>query len=244
MSDDLSSDVEQFLAALRRALAAPPSPLEKELARSLRGVIHGYPELEAEARALGARGWTLPMWAHTGFVAEIASSVKAGETDAYFMDLYSADGGSRETELLESLATRPELAHWEPLLNECIIAYKQRLYRVTLPSLLLVLDGLIAAAGNRLNERSNAKTVASSLLQASMRPYVDWLAWLTIEAFVSRVFQSREFGGQRPESINRHWIMHGRDIPDWGQTDCLRLFQAIDTIGSVSSWSSSVRRAT
>ena len=33
----------------------------------------------------------------------------------------------------------------------------------------------------------------------------------------------------KPMVVNRHWILHGRGIPDGTQTDCLRLLQAIHT---------------
>jgi hypothetical protein len=64
---------------------------------------------------------------------------------------------------------------------------------------------------------------------------MDRFIWRSIETFFDQLFSYRAFEDPRPDHLNRHWILHGRDIPDWGRADCLRLLQGLETIISVIS---------
>jgi hypothetical protein len=48
------------------------------------------------------------------------------------------------------------------------------------------------------------------------------------------VFASAPFDACRPDVLNRHWILHGRDVASWRQVDSLRLFVAVDTCSRVT----------
>jgi hypothetical protein len=221
---------EQLLSNLKR-LAGPPSPTAIAFGRVIERILRGNPELEGAARELGARGWTLPMWSTTEFIADLVA-VPAEETDHFITQHYLADDGMLEKSLLGSVLSEDALSHWQPLLKECVAAYEAGLYRVVVPALLLVLEGVLALAGQHMTPKPDAKGVAAKRRKEADRPRVDWLGWLTIEAFVAGIFKSHPYTGERPPLINRNWILHGRDVPQWDRTDCLRLFQAIDTIAA------------
>ena len=58
--------------------------------------------------------------------------------------------------------------------------------------------------------------------------------WRITKSFVEHLYRFSKFGGPKPTGVNRHWILHGRDVVDWNRADSLRLFQAVDTLSSLS----------
>jgi hypothetical protein len=64
---------------------------------------------------------------------------------------------------------------------------------------------------------------------------VQRLGWASILGFLSSVFGYHSFATLAFDRLNRHWVLHGRDEPRWTRLDCLRLFQALDTL-SVVGW--------
>lgn len=56
--------------------------------------------------------------------------------------------------------------------------------------------------------------------------------WRSFYYFIKLLFETKPFNQDRPNFINRHWIMHGRDFTNCKQADCLRLFQALYTLVS------------
>jgi hypothetical protein len=226
--------VAALIAQVRAALADPfeePGPFAATVAR----IMHGYPELEDAARRLGEHGWTIPMWAPAQRVAQAVAQGSREAIDGYFLSMYLASDRAREARLLDDVLSAQELEWWRPLLAECVAAYRKGQYRIVVPSLLLILEGAMANAGNRFTKSADPSRIATEARKAADHPRVDWLIWLSIEAFLGRVFVSHSFAADRPQLLNRHWILHGRDVPEWDQTDCLRLFQALDTIGAVLS---------
>lgn len=187
-------------------------------------------EFEDDARELGKRGWTMPTWAPIDWVRCLAK-FPAEQLDAGMQREYSRRRNECEKELLARLIDSSALLHWRPLLSECINAYRKRQYRVVVPSLLTVVEGAVLSAKD-LRLWKDPKRVATE--QGDTRdPGTIRAAWFSVEAFLGEVFAKHDFSDPRRPLINRHWICHGRDVPEWGRIDCLRLFQALDTISTI-----------
>ena len=84
-----------------------------------------------------------------------------------------------------------------------------------------------------MKSKMDPKNVVAELLRNSNSQIVK-LALVSIDSFVKEVFRSISFKDKRPSIINRNWILHGRDIPEWKRVDCIRLFQAIDTFAIIT----------
>jgi hypothetical protein len=85
----------------------------------------------------------------------------AKDIDAAFVAHYSESSGRYFDELSESLTTSKFLAQWRPLLDECVQAYGQALYRVTVPCLLSVLEGAVVAPAERARSSTGATPTAT-----------------------------------------------------------------------------------
>lgn len=185
--------------------------------------------LEPDARAMGERGWTLPMQMNPW---ELPRYLRLGSTEALdtaYLAHYSEEGGARSKALFADLVQSADLAHWRPLLRQAIAVYRRRQYLVVVPALLLVLDGAIAALVGALRQRTTAHELAAKKRKEADGS-VERLIWLTLDGFLGHVFRAHDFAKDRPLLLNRHWVLHGRDDPAWGRADCLRLFQALHTL--------------
>jgi hypothetical protein len=59
--------------------------------------------------------------------------------------------------------------------------------------------------------------------------------WNSMNTFVSTLYQDSDFNADSlPSKLNRHWILHGKDLPySWRRADALRLFHALSTLCSL-----------
>jgi hypothetical protein len=190
----------------------------------LRHLFESSPESDLAGEALGKRGWTVPGWATQEQIRALAA-YSPQSLDAYFVRQY------RRQELLSDLtrgtASRPLMLKWLPLFRQATFLVNRRQHLAAVPALLLIFEGLIvtgAKAGKTNAPPRQILRELSSRQSGSLRA-----VWLSLAAFTNTVFGDHRFGGQRPQIMNRHWILHGRTAPRWNRADALRMLQAIDT---------------
>jgi hypothetical protein len=179
-------------------------------------------------RELGERGWTIPVEMIPAFTTHLVQSVSPEDTDAVFVEIYSANQGELFDSLAMIITGATDLERWKPLLEQAISAYKRGEYLIVVPALIAAYEGALAGVVDRPHDQ-RPRALASNELQ-EVETNLERLAWSSIDAFTSAVFQSATFAGDRPNLLNRHWVLHGRDVPSWTQADCLRLFQALHTL--------------
>jgi hypothetical protein len=190
-----------------------------------------FAQLEPSVQALGARGWTIPTFA-TPQQLVLVTALAHGDADHGFSVFYEANGGQQLQLLRQSLQASEPLAAWQPLLMEAFTAYAHGLFRVAVPALVTVLDAAVSLLGGRLTTRADVTRVAAETLRGANDGLARTIA-ASLHAFLLVVFRPHDFASAPPTLLNRHWVLHGRDTRAWTQADCLRLFQAIDTIGAL-----------
>lgn len=178
------------------------------------------------ARKLGGLGWTVPMWAEPKLVFDVLN-MEPQAIEELFLSAYRENDRAQFRTLCDGLANRAILAPWRLLLDDCRCDFVEGRFRVVVPGLLLILEGLLVAS--RPTAR-RAKPVSIALEHQRESEMLNAAVWASVVAFLSVVFKGHSFAGPRPPVINRHRVYHGRDAATWGEAECLRLFQAVDTI--------------
>lgn len=132
-----------------------------------------------------------------------------------------------KAELLASV----KLSKWSALLKLCFLSYERGECLIAVPSLLLILEGTLADLGNIAfeNSKERAKYFEQKISESEPES-VNQYRWRSMNSFITTLFGFQSFKGPRPDILNRHWILHGRDVPDWDESDCLRLLEAIRTV--------------
>ena len=193
----------------------------------------GYEIGEKQSVELANAGWTLPMWSTLAGVNDILKHTGIDKVDDYFVRYYETNQDGDFDRLRSDLLSHSSLKHWRPLVEQCLRAYDRSDYLVPIPALIAIIEGLVANAGGRFLRKADPKNVVQERLNSSSKKSFTRLIWLSTDAFIHRLFESHSFDAGRPVSLNRHWILHGRDVPDWTHADCLRLLQALHTVSCV-----------
>lgn len=179
------------------------------------------------AQKLGDLGWTVPMWAEPKLVLEVLD-MEPQAIEELFVNTYREGGRAPFRELCDGMVDRTILAPWHLLLDDCRCAFVEGRYRVVVPGLLLILEGLLVASLPAAGRKGKPLPIALAHQRASEALHA--AVWTSVVAFVRAVFKRHSFAAPRPALINRHWVLHGRDAATWGEAECIRLFQAVDTI--------------
>ena len=118
----------------------------------------------------------------------------------------------------------------EAAVRQSASAYRRGHFAVTIPALLTILEGLLMSSeGKRIDLRKVVRERIRLLQERNPDRFRVRLLRITQE-FIEQLYARSDFDGPRPAGLNRHWIMHGRDVVDWDRADSLRLFQAVDAI--------------
>lgn len=186
--------------------------------------------LEPDATWLGSEGWTIPLWADPRIVNRLRQA--PGNLDAAFIRYYTVQNAANLRELWGNLTASSGMRRWRPLLAEAVASYEDKRYAIVVPALLLVVEGAVAKAAGDLRRKASPGVAASrkrEQLPAGMRRVI----WTSVLAFVRPLFGHAPFGEARPIRINRHWILHGRNVTAWARRrECIRLFHALGTIAA------------
>ncbi|MDO9556128.1 MAG: hypothetical protein Q7J82_00890 [Coriobacteriia bacterium] len=189
-----------------------------------------FKQWEQTGLSLAKQGWSIPMSLEPrdvyGLLEKCATSE---EVDAAFVRLYEADSRAVFESTASSLLACDPAVAWRPLLEQTFSAYRHDHYLVAIPALLVACEGVLATdAGNKVNmKRIVTKRVLE--VEAKLPESLTALECRVAQAFVEELYRDAPFTETRPEVLNRHWILHGRDASDWTQADCLRLIQALWT---------------
>lgn len=188
--------------------------------------------LESHAEWLANCGWTIPMWADPQILTKLRTST--GSIDAAFVAHYTKNRSAKLQAIWMDLLASAGLRHWRPLLEESIASYRDRRYAVAVPALLLILEGAVAHGAADLRRPVSSPKKSANRKRQDTPAGMRRLIWSSINAFIRAVFDKAPFDQPRPAMLNRHWILHGRELRQWARRrECIRLFHALHTISVV-----------
>ena len=235
------SEVEQLQKALEpsKSVMGPGSEMAmiserqaavwNEINRAFADGIRSAEKVLEKAEVLGKFGWALPMHASPReLVWLVERSIDLESANQVFREYYTACGASRYRCLMTELVGDEALEKWRGYLQEIGQAYDQGLYRVCVPALFATLDGIAYYNWTTKFYKSHGRQQFFKSKMNGLDSF-DACIWQSVAAFVKIVFKEATPTNSEPMIVNRHWILHGRGIPDGTQTDCLRLLQAIHT---------------
>lgn len=232
-----AAQMRQVLADVAQmvAIGGKYESVMKGLNEAIKGALSHLRETLARAEILGTLGWTVPLHATPGeYEALVSGITDVASADAAFTDYYTAEGGIRFRDLKEKLLACDDLDQWKPVLQEAILNLEEGRYRSCIALMLPLVEGVTAVKFSTpqfQKKRERDKFFAAKLEGAEAGSLEGYL-WRSYKGFTEMLFQSVDFDGpsRKPVLLNRHYLLHGRGIPDANLGDCLRLFQAVDTI--------------
>jgi len=195
-----------------------------------------YDKLYLAATKMGERGWTIPFELTLRNIYELGDTeLSEHDIDDAFFKFYVDNNKEEFSILVNHIATSNLCSSWRELFKQCVKAYNDEQYLIVIPSLLTILEGLLATLLSNKGKTKMADICISELgnYETDEGKFVNRMAWLSITSFIQNLYAGYPFSGDEPSRINRHWILHGRSVVNWTSIDCLRLFNAISSVISV-----------
>jgi len=150
------------------------------------------------------------------------------ELDAAFERHYTERDAVAFDEMATDLVSSEGLAPWQPMLSECVSAYRRNEFNVPVPALFTILEGaaiLVAGTPAKKEPVGPMKAAADDAQHA-----IELLIRVSILEFLAALFASSDFSKGEPTRPNRHWVLHGRSRRLFTRLDCVRLFHALHTL--------------
>ena len=206
--------------------------IAKELAQMGPAMIAGAVLLRLDK--LAQHGWIIPMHMSLPELQQLVlqDSPTNQWVDDWFVEYYRQNG--RSDNLIKGLISSGRLAFWTPLIEQCGRAFESKDYGICVPSLWLVLDGVIAKLWHTKlrNKKERHKFFQRKIHESNPKSALGHM-WNSVQVFIDQAFQDNVRPGRK---YKRNLEMHGLSDPTtWGEAHCLRLLQSISTVVSLQS---------
>lgn len=125
--------------------------------------------------------------------------------------------------------------YWKPLVEQTFREYERGDFAICVPAMLCVLEGSITATWSvPFQNQKNRRRFFSRKIAAERKGSVIYYLWKSVAAFIDTIFETGVSDSHVHPVLKRNLILHGKSDPaKWDQADCLRLFQAIDSLLSL-----------
>jgi hypothetical protein len=217
VSEPILRQVNDGLAAVRAAV----QKWSEEMAAALKGVDFEAIQREAHKAStkLAEAGWTLPMSFSPRSLKELVEEAQPERIDEFFEHFYTRDQFRELRRLRAELRSRSAMARWFPLLEECFDSFEAGRHLVTIPSLLSVIEGTFAKAGNSWKEsKIRIREICDSKAQ-ERADTVSGMMWNSLGIFAERIFpMQRSAGTVRNQLIATGFSMGGTRLIGQGRT--------------------------
>lgn len=188
-------------------------------------------ELDVVVNKLSSEGWTLPAELNIYAVKTIANTNKLDDINTFFHWFYTTENYQKIKDMVAAIKNSPIKEGLKTLLDQCWQAYQSKLYAVCATSLLSVIEGILSEFSDdkqdiRMMKVCQKKVDTFPATGSTIQKHV----WISYNNFIRNLYQKSDFSADEPESINRHWLLHGRSDFEIDELDCIRLFNAVRSL--------------
>lgn len=196
------------------------------------GLITIRDEYKTIIESAGNNGWSIPMSIKLSMLEPLRGKENNVEVfDTFFVEYYS----DKNFKLLVKHVNNSRISEVQKgLFNDCVDAYEDGKYLLCINGLMPILEGILSQFGGDPTDVRMMKICKYNMDKTeNENKLINHLVWVSSYSFVSNLYKKSDFTSDEPTILNRHWILHGRTNTVWKAEDCLRLFNAIYTIGSL-----------
>ena len=218
--------------------------LNKEQLEQLQVAMEKHIEEEAKKRVseldktldtvvtkLVAEGWTLPTELPISAVNALGNTNELDDVNSFMEQFYSYDNYRNMKAMIKGIKESKIKEGLIKLVTECWSAFNTKMYAICATSLLSVIEGILSEfSDNKQDTRmmkvcqkhiDNFPSDGSTILKH---------VWISYNQFIRNLYQKSDFTADEPETINRHWLLHGRSDFEMEEIECMKLFNAIHSL--------------
>lgn len=221
-------------SSLRKQLSSIENYISKKIGESDTNAEISLSEaLKSSFQVVVDAGYTPdPSW-NVAYLLKLESLVKNNEDERFFVNICENDDFRRLRDQRDRFMRSPFIEHIAPLANECFESLFQGVFKLPIPALLSMIEGVLFSQGSGIGTTNTwlirqMNEMKGSWEDSSMRG----LFWTGIQLRVERTWCEAKFDAPRPRIINRHFSQHGRD--DTSKWRALDAYQLVDLLVMVS----------
>ncbi|MFD4927695.1 hypothetical protein ACFWMS_02050 [Peribacillus butanolivorans] len=193
-----------------------------------------YELYEYISKKIGLSGWTVPFsitFADMDLFEK--DSLTRRDIDAIFYKYYSEDEIFES--MIDAILSNKNIERWHEAIEQCVYAHKNKMFILSISTLIPILEGILSTFENNKTNIKMMK-VCKEMLETTDNKSIKKIMWISCYHFISTLYQKSDFSGTEPETVNRHWILHGRTAFNNSEIDSIRIFNAIETVSKIMKY--------
>lgn len=187
--------------------------------------------LDAVVDKLSSDGWTLPAELGIYAVNVIGQTDKIEDINSFLCDYFTREDYLVTRKMIDSILHSSIRESLKKLVQQCWDAFQNKLYAVCATSLLSVIEGVLSEFGD---DKRDVRMMRICQYHVDNFPpdgsTIEKHVWISYNTFIRNLYQKSDFNDDEPDEINRHWLLHGRSDFEQDEIDCIRLFNAVQSL--------------
>ena len=179
-------------------------------------------------------GWTLPVELGINAVNVIGQTAEIEDINAFLADYFTCDDYKVTKSMIDSILQSKIREPLKELVRQCWDAFQGELYAVCSTSLLSVIEGVLSEFGD---DKQDVRMMRICQYHVDSFPAdgstIEKHVWISYNTFIRKLYEKSDFNSSEPDVINRHWLLHGRSDYEQTEIDCIRLFNAVQSLSMV-----------
>lgn len=187
--------------------------------------------LDSVVDKLSVEGWTLPAELGIYAVNVIGQTDEIDDINAFLSEYFSRDDYEVTKNMINSILRSKIREPLKELVRQCWDAFQSKLYAVCSTSLLSVIEGVLSEFGD---DKQDVRMMKICQYHVDNFPAegstIEKHVWISYNTFIRKLYEKSDFNANEPDVINRHWLLHGRSDYEQTELDCIRLFNAVQSL--------------
>ena len=219
--EEIKKQIEEQMEAIQKAISKKAEESVQEFDK----------ELDVVVSKLSTEGWTLPAELNIYAVKTIANTNKLDDINAFLKWFFTTEDFQKTKDMVNGIKASPIKEGLKNLTDQCWQAFQNKLYAVCATSLLSVIEGILSEFSDdkqdvRMMKVCQKKVDTFPSTGSTIQKHV----WISYNNFIRNLYQKSDFSADELETINRHWLLHGRSDFEIDEMDCIRLFNAVQSL--------------
>lgn len=187
--------------------------------------------LDIVVAKLVTEGWTLPAELPITAVYALGNTDKLDDVNGFMEQLYAYDDYRNMKTMIKGIQESKIKEGLKKLINECWNAFNSKMYAICATSLLSVIEGILSEFSD---DKQDIRMMKVCQKQVDSFPNdgstIMKHVWISYNQFIKNLYKKSDFTDNEPDSINRHWLLHGRSDFEVEEIECMKLFNAIHSL--------------
>lgn len=213
--------IEQLQAAMKKHIDGEAKKSVSELDKIL----------DTAVEKLVTEGWTLPAELPITAVSALGNTDKLDDVNDFMEQFYAYDDYRNMKAMIKGIQESKIKVGLKKLVNECWNAFNVKMYAICATSLLSVIEGILSEFSDDKQDVRMMKICQKHVDSfpnngSTIMKHV----WISYNQFIRNLYKKSDFTASEPDTINRHWLLHGRSDFKVEEIECMKLFNAIHSL--------------